>query len=135
MAKRARAVPFRCPHRCGGFPVSSIRVFAKTSAFCGVFLTSVPNPSLWVVVVDPTALLLWSYRTGPSVAGGGLRDLFFVFGSSGPCPSLTRDRDGHLCVFTGKAKSVDKNLFLFTPLKGGDTITEGECVFLFVWDW
>ena len=45
--------------------------------------------------------------------------------STAPSPSLTRDRDGHLCVFTAKGKSLNKSLHLFTPVKG-KTITEGE---------
>ncbi|CAM9990048.1 unnamed protein product, partial [Hapterophycus canaliculatus] len=41
-------------------------------------------------------------------------------------PSLTRDREGHLCVFVNKAPCDPGGMELFTPLKGGSTSTDCE---------
>lgn len=53
---------------------------------------------------------------------------FFVLcrGRTARTPSLTRDRDGHMCIFNGRGKSALKSLHLFTPLNGGENLTEGE---------
>ncbi|CAM9170968.1 unnamed protein product, partial [Laminaria digitata] len=39
-------------------------------------------------------------------------------------PCLTRDREGRMCVMTGKSKSPLRNLIIFSPLEGGTTFDE-----------
>eukprot|EP00903_Cladosiphon_okamuranus_P014066 g13074.t1 len=76
------------------------------------------GPGSWLSLVDWSACVR---RTGNQAF---LRVVAPLSLSTGPCPSLTCDRDGYLCVFTGKGKAVNTSLHLFTPLKGGSTSTE-----------
>eukprot|EP00752_Nemacystus_decipiens_P013348 g11818.t1 len=74
--------------------------------------------SSWLSLVDWEACLRRS----------GDHSFFRVIGplslGTGPSPSLTRDREGRLCVFLRKGKDLERCLQLFSPLKGGRSTTE-----------
>mmetsp|Transcript_105211 Transcript_105211/g.183004 ORF Transcript_105211/g.183004 Transcript_105211/m.183004 type:complete len:1936 (+) Transcript_105211:74-5881(+) len=78
----------------------------------------------------PWNQLLKLLKTGEGFKGehtrwsGLLRVLSPLALGRAPRPSLTRDENGHMCVFTGMGKDVSRNTQIFLPLRGEEICTD-----------